>query len=319
MIRQGVCILLMLGFLTTGSCVFAALTVNLSAIHKAPVIDGKVESHEMAGASKIDFIMIGGFDKPKYPTQVYTWLSPEGMYVGFVCADPAPEKAVVTAEKENGAVFNDDSAQIFLTIDRESTKDNYMHFAVNTKGVKYSTRMEDNTPVSKWTAGVSTSPGKWEAEFLIPNQALKGSDSLPFWRCNFARHRPARGSDPAETSAWVNPGPSLHNYKSFGFLQLNQKQRNEVLAAAAVTTPTLPASTAIPLPVAPAAPQTTTVTLAATTITLAVTTATLPIAAPAPPANTAAASSTASLVTSPLAVTTSTLSTTSTSSTTSTR
>src|SRR5687768_15402653 len=71
---------------------------------------------------------------------------------------------------------------------------------------------------------------------FIPYAALGGENDVPYWRLNLARERPARPGENGETSAWINPGASLHNYKRFGFLQFTRPAVTVASVAAPVTT-----------------------------------------------------------------------------------
>jgi hypothetical protein len=229
--------------ITLAASFAAAQTMQVTAPHfaKNPTIDGHVSPDEQNGAARLNLTVVGALEKPKYATTAYLFVNDGGVYVGFVCSEPAIASLVQKATKDNGPVFEDDSVQLFLAPDREGTNNNYYHFVVNSGGVRYSNRMQDDTPVDGWTAGASKGTNTWEAEIFVPYSSMNVLPELPYWRMNIARERPARSAtEKAETTAWINPGASLHNYKRFGFLQFRQ---SPVATGAAAATSGSSAST----------------------------------------------------------------------------
>lgn len=196
-----------------------ALTTKLPVAAEAPSIDGRLLPAEIGKAAKVELKVIGGIDRPRYPTSAYLALTQEGLYIAFDCTDDHPQKLVSSA-RENGAVFLDDSVQIFITSETEGSSTNYYHFAVNARGTKYSSALGGRGDVAEWTAASTTHQKGWSSEVLIPLKSIGASVDSRYWRANLARERPARAGEPQETTAWVNPGAMLHNYRRFGFIQL---------------------------------------------------------------------------------------------------
>jgi len=200
----------------------SAWSVQLSVklADEAPVIDGTVSPSEQNQADAVELTRIGGLDRPKFATKVYVSATLKGLYVGFIATEPSMESVITSTTEENGAVFDDDSLQVLITPTLDTAADSYYHFAVNTDGVRYSNHLISGEVVQNWSSAVSKVPQGWQAEFFIPLESISAPDELPYWRGNFARVRPARGNEPAETSAWINPGISLHNYKKFGYITM---------------------------------------------------------------------------------------------------
>lgn len=203
--------------------------MTVPIVTDAPVIDGKVTPEEQASAHEVTLQKVASLDKPRFATKVFVEATLEGLYIGFIAEDPAIDSLVSNTETENGAVFNDDSVQVLITPTLDTAADAYYHFAVNPDGTRYSSHIIERENVQGWKSAVSKvasnedSSGKighWEAEFFIPLKSIKAPDELPVWRANFARYRAARADQPAETTAWVDPGISLHNYKKFGYLTM---------------------------------------------------------------------------------------------------
>lgn len=244
--------------LTTTSAWSAVAEAHITVPLKSdePNIDGKVSAEEQTGAESFSLVKLAALDAPKHGTKVYVFATLKGLYVGFVAEEPKLDTLVSSVTKENGAVFNDDSVQILITPTFETAADSYYNFAVNSNGIRYSDHLIERQPVQGWTSAVSKGDGRWEAEFFIPLGAIGASQELPMWRANFARVRPERNGEPAETTAWINPGVSLHNYKKFGYMTMPRFVPGATSPAKAVRRSTQTSDTelsSVPPPAAPPA------------------------------------------------------------------
>jgi hypothetical protein len=209
---------------------------------RMPRIEGRISDEEKAGAPPLTMTVMGSFDKPKYQTAVYMAFLKDGFYAGFVVSEPEPETIVTRVKNENGPVFTDDSIQLMLCPDKEATRSNYFHFAVNAAGVRYSMDMDRDMPVKAWESAVQKVSEGWEAEIFVPYTAIRSKTQQGFWRGNVARVRAARDGAPEETSVWVNPGTTLHNFRRFGFMRIVDPlapppQRDAATTTAAETAP----------------------------------------------------------------------------------
>lgn len=222
--------------LLTGASAGSALITELPAARTAPTLDGRVRPEEIGGAAQVKLSVLGGVDRPKHPTTAYLALTTSALYIGFICEDGDPAGLVCRAA-DDGPVFLDDSVQLFISPDAEPSRTNYFHFAVNPSGARYSCRLSDDQALRGWQSATSRTEKGWESEMLIPLDLIGASVRARYWRANVARERPARGSDPTETTAWVNPGMSLHNYRRFGFLQLAGPSRPVSAVAGNTTVP----------------------------------------------------------------------------------
>lgn len=203
--------------------------VEVPLLNEEPVIDGKLTPAEKAACAAISLQRTASLEPATYKTTVYVGVTMKGLYVGFVAEDTDLSLLTGAETPKNGAVFQDDSVQVFVSPTLDVMADAYYHFAVNAYGVSYSSNLMERAPVANWqvatskgeaTTGSQTGSGAWEAEFFIPLRAINAPDELPGWRANFARYRPARGSQVAETSAWMDTGVSLFNYRKFGYLKM---------------------------------------------------------------------------------------------------
>lgn len=208
----------LLFYLIAASYPALAIQVTVPMHDTPPIIDGKISPEERKAAAAMDMTKIGALEKPRYPTQVYTMATVDGIYFAFDVTEPDMDTLVTSTTQNNGAVFQDDSVQVLLTPTLDTSPDNYFHFAVNPEGIYYSNDLSTGEFVTDWKTAVTKTGVGWQAEFFIPLTAIRAPYELPHWRANFARVRPARAGQPEEISAWVNSGISLHNYKRFGYL-----------------------------------------------------------------------------------------------------
>lgn len=221
------------------------MTVPLLA--QAPTIDGKVSAAEQASAATAPLSQVGRLETElRFPTKVFVSATIAGLYVGFIADEPAMDSLVTNAARDNGAVFNDDSVQVFISPTLETAADAYYNFAINPNGVKYSNHLLTGEVVTGWQAAVSKGETSWQAEFFIPLGSIKAPAELPMWRANFARVHPARDNQPEETSAWVDPGMTLHNYKKFGYLTVPRFVPPAPTASTRLTGPLDQVTTAVP-------------------------------------------------------------------------
>lgn len=203
--------------------------VEVPLLSEQPTIDGKISAAEKAACVAIPLQRTASIDPARHATTAYVGVTLRGLYVGFVAEDSDLSSLVGADTAKNGAVFQDDSVQVFVSPTLDVIADGYYHFAINAFGVTYSSNLMERSPVADWqaatsrassTTGTQTGGGAWEAEIFIPLSAINAPDELPGWRANFARYRPARGSESAETSAWMDTGVSLFNYRKFGYLKM---------------------------------------------------------------------------------------------------
>lgn len=200
----------------------APLQVDVAQVGALPPVDGVLDLAAIERATEIDLVRVGSMDRAKNGTTVSVMASREGLYFAFRCLDSDPASIRSRVTRENGAVFEDDSVQIFLVPNMEVRANNYFHFSVNSAGVRYSNRMMNDRPVEDWVSATRTTSEGWEAEVFIPYRSfgadLRVSRTM---RGNLARNRPARSPEQrAELTAWVDPGVSLHNYRRFGFYRI---------------------------------------------------------------------------------------------------
>jgi hypothetical protein len=210
--------------LFAGNKCLAQRIADVPIVQNSMIIDGILSDVEKAECAETSMTLIGGYDKPENPTNIFLARAPDGFYIGFECVDKSPQLIVSKVKKTNGAVFTDDSVEVVFTPQREANRQNYYHLSVNAAGVPYSNYMATDRPVTGWRAASHISDKGWSAEILIPLASVNATPSDVQWRMNLARNRPSHGGDHAESSAWVDPGTTLHNYRKFGYLMIGKSR-----------------------------------------------------------------------------------------------
>lgn len=260
--------------------------LEVPVMQTVPVIDGKVSQQEISQTVHAPLQIINSREKPKNATTVHVGATRQGLYVAFRADETNMDSLTGANTQPGGAVAQDDSVQVLITPEPEVTVDQYYHFAVNPYGASYGRYIQGGTVTHGWEARASINDrnnaktGAWEAEFFIPLKSINSPEGRPTWRANFARYRPARLEEPAETSAWYNPGISLFNYKRFGFLGMPNFVSGQ--RANTASNPTSPAPNTTAQTTGTATATMTTPTLTTTTATASQTTDTMPVSVPLP-------------------------------------
>lgn len=149
-------------------------------------------------------------------TRVGVLYDDEAIYIGFDCQQAALDIRSATITRQGGAVYLDDSVEVFLAPYPFAARDNYYHFCVNVLGVQYSCHnaLVDWDPYG-WDAVVHQRSDGWSVEFRIPYDTLVDRGlGAAFWRVNFARNAIAHG----EASSWAFVGQKFHTPSRFGGL-----------------------------------------------------------------------------------------------------
>ena len=168
----------------------------------APKIDGKLTDACWGAAPAMALARtLDGNARAAQPTEVKAVRDAKTLYVSFRCVEPAIDKLRATRRSHDGAVWSDDSVEMFLGFAAT-----YYHFGVNAAGSTYDGRAKD----ASWNSGIraATSKGKkqWTAELAIPLEGMVDSKKpaagkLPVrWVANFNRNRYVTGS--LRESAW---------------------------------------------------------------------------------------------------------------------
>ncbi len=183
-----------------------------------PIVDGKLDDAAWQTAVKVgmDYNVMG---KPVgQKTEVYATYDAKNLYIAYRAHEDrmADIKAKIT--EHDGAVFYEDSAELFLDAGKQQE---YYHFAMNTIGTKYESRGYDVSFNPEWQCAAAKESDAWTAEMAIPLSALKlGTPTAgTVWRVNFCRERAVATEGPnAENMCWSPTYGSFNTPERFGRL-----------------------------------------------------------------------------------------------------
>ena len=169
--------------------------ITIPRLAAAPAIDGTLDAAEWQQAAKLDAFWIPGTKTPATPA-TQAWLGTDGftLYAAFRCANVPGTALKTVATKRDGAVWDDDSIELFLWPDE--AKPRFVQFIVNAAGVCFDS---DNTfdlasksqtdfgwnPV--YQAKTGAADGAWTLEMAIP-LAVTGIEAGKEFRLNITRN-----------------------------------------------------------------------------------------------------------------------------------
>jgi len=183
----------------------------------APTIDGDL-ADACWKAARIPGVWIdlntGEAAKPQ-PT-AYVCYDDANVYVAVLNPEPEMQNVIAYVSTRDGAVWNDDSNEIFL--DPSAGKKGYYQIMVNTNGVLCDGQAKDSSWNMKGEVKVKKMADGWSAEFAIPlsDLGVTGSPKGQTWTANFRRNRLGA----REPHSWSDTGPDQHNFAAFGKLKM---------------------------------------------------------------------------------------------------
>ena len=198
-------------------------------------IDGRLDEAAWAGAACGGMVPLKAEGVVVHTTVRLLW-TPETVYVGFDCQEPAVDRLYVTERKrDDGDMWKDAGVELF--VNASGDREVYRHFMVNALGAVSDAacrRIGAAKPMSDYAwdsaAKVKTwrSTDRWQAEIAFPvresmGRELKAGDS---WIANFCRNRNVSGGSKADNQ--------LHTWSPFlkrGFHDLQAFGRLRFLAA----------------------------------------------------------------------------------------
>jgi hypothetical protein len=189
-------------------------SITVPKCTKAPIIDGKLndacwQSGKWTGGFKI---LNMPADKAQQQTRFKLTHDNTNLYLAAELDEPLTRKLKADVVKRDGAIWRDDSLEIFL--DTNNDKTTYFHFGINARGTVFDETRRQGGHVSSplWNskatrAATQVKPGKWIVEMSIPmvdlnlDKANKGN-----WGFNIARSRYAGKSNELSTFSPLNGG-----------------------------------------------------------------------------------------------------------------
>lgn len=174
---------------------------------KPPVIDGKVDDAEWAGAARAgDFIQFEPRrgEPATLQTDVFVAYDATSVYVAFRCRDPEEPTARLT--QRDADLFSDDAVGVL--IDTAFDRQTGYYFITNPLGTQADGRSTDDgrqtdgTWDAAWRSAAARTPDGWSAEFAVPFTSIKyAAGPGKTWGINFARSR----RRVIEFSEWAGP------------------------------------------------------------------------------------------------------------------
>ncbi len=191
--------------LKTPDCRKAEGTVN---------IDGKLDEPLWSKATLLSAFRTPQADhKAKFPTEARIAYDAANLYVSFRCHEPKLSELVTTVTKRDGAVWDDDSVEIF--IDTNLDRKTYYQFVINANGVVYDGLGRDGAWNGKCTAKASREADAWTLEVAIPWKTIGMDAPKPGTQLGFevARNREPK---PGELTQWAPTFGGNHAPGRFG-------------------------------------------------------------------------------------------------------
>ena len=197
-----------------------------------------VEGGEWDACAKLTNFTTYGQDTPaKDQTEVWVTCDGERLYLAFRCRQPEGTTPKATAEQRDGALWEDDSVELFIQPDTETG--NYYQFLGNSKGVFRDGVGTDNKWNGDWVYRASVHDGYWEGEASISFASL-GMEPPAEGKTiglNICRdHQVPTGY----ASCWSPASGGFHNPSIFGrlaFSAQNPVTRQEAAAQAQAARP----------------------------------------------------------------------------------
>jgi hypothetical protein len=194
-------------------------------VEKAPELDGALDdTYKLAKPISFQFLA-GGAGKPNAKTTAYMVSTADTLFIFLACESPDMSSLVANVRDHDGAVYNDDSIELFIDPANKREMDSYVHVAVNSLGTLYEAKgpadAEDTTWNPKIKAKTKVDKKSWTVEMAIPfDQLVSDVKKLnKAWAMNL--NRMAYLVEGNEDTAWSSTGgTSSHVPTKFGALWL---------------------------------------------------------------------------------------------------
>ncbi len=163
--------------------------VTAPLMSTAPNIDGLVERGEWAEASAMHpLVSLGGRSQPSAQTDVMIGYTRHALYISATMHDPAPGEIKAEVTDRDGAVWRDDSLELFFDPNHKGKE--YIHFVVNALGVRYDAYNTDEQVDYRWEAKTARLETGWSAEMLLPFEGDVEPSPGAVWGFVAARNSP---------------------------------------------------------------------------------------------------------------------------------
>ena len=191
-------------------------------VQKGPPIDGRGDGGVWATCPPMPLGACTSEQPGPLKTTARVLFGPKRLYVSWWCAEPETASLARAVTRRDGAVWQDDCVELFVTGDR---REGYRHFVINPRGCVYDARrpvrarqydkaydppVEVKTHVEKATG--------WSVTLSVPLKdlgAYVGTGQT--WVVNLNRTRPARGGKPMGEWSWAVLGSNdYHQVMDYG-------------------------------------------------------------------------------------------------------
>jgi len=195
-------------------------------VAKAPEIDGVMDDiYKAATPLKFKFL-VGGDDEPTAPTTVYVVSTDKELFIFYNCESPDMDMVTENVTEHDGAVWGDDSIEIFIDPDNKRDVSGYMHIGINILGTTYEAKGPKGDADATWDPKLRVKtkkgPKAWTMEVAIPFAELVKDPAQMnrIWAVNF--NRMAYLVADTEDTAWSQTGTTdSHVPSQFGCLWLD--------------------------------------------------------------------------------------------------
>lgn len=192
----------------------------------APEVDGVLdEAYKQATPLKFQFL-VGGDSKPTAATTVYVLSTGRELFIFYNCESPDMDSLMAEVRDHDGAIWGDDSIELFIDPSNKRQIDGYVHFAVNALGTTYEAKGPKGDADTSWDPKLrvktKVGPKAWTVELAIPfAELVKDPAQLTrVWAVNF--NRMAMLLEGNEDTAWSpTEGTDSHVPTKFGVLWLD--------------------------------------------------------------------------------------------------
>ena len=205
----------------TPVAILLAATILLGGC-AGPVIDGKIDAGEWAGARAIEMSKLEDGAKASVKTTAHILCDGTTLFVAIECFDDAKALGSLVAdvaEHDYDNIWQDDEVEVF--VDPTNQRKSYYQIIVNYKGVTWDAyHGQANDADMSWEPKyqIATAVGEksWVMELALPISAFDRTDkTADTWAVNLLRNRTASSeliySTPTETN-------SSHSPEKFGQL-----------------------------------------------------------------------------------------------------
>ena len=192
----------------------------------APMVDGVMDDvYKKATPLKFQFL-VGGDAEPTAATTVYVVSTAKELFIFYNCESPDMDALLADVRDHDGAIWQDDSIELFIDPTNKRQIDGYAHFAVNPLATTYEAKGAKGDADTSWDPKfrVKTKVGKkaWTMELAIPFAELvkDAAQVNRVWAVNF--NRMAYLLEGNEDTAWSSTGGTdSHVPNKFGCLWLD--------------------------------------------------------------------------------------------------